>query len=259
MNPPAAHAVGLRTFFASRERGIPHRRWRCLAAQATTRPTRDLDFFTAAPGTVLPALESLEAVSAARGWTVERRQVGETFCRITVHGPDDVDVDLALDASPGMEPSMTVIGPTYAPEELAARKLLALFGRGYPRDFADVFVLAQRFEQGDDVSAGSRSRFEPDSARRDDRRFGAVRRRTCQDDPIALRAFYARWLDLELSHATTRDTAPSRADRTPPPASARPRTCRSDDRQARNLRGTGTRGVDRTSSNRTDNHRAVDR
>lgn len=40
---------------------------------------------------------------------------------------------------------MTVLGPTLAPLELATRKLLALFGRAEARDFADVFVLAQRF------------------------------------------------------------------------------------------------------------------
>ncbi len=136
-----------RTFFSLAEsEGFLLAGGAALAAQSlTTRPTRDLDFFTGVSGTVLPALEALEDAAAAHGWTVERRQVGDTFCRITVHGPDDVDVDLALDASPGMEPSMTVLGPTFAPEELAARKLLALFGRGYPRDFADVYVLAQRF------------------------------------------------------------------------------------------------------------------
>ena len=40
---------------------------------------------------------------------------------------------------------MTVLGPSLAPEELAARKLLALFGRAEARDFADVYVLIQRF------------------------------------------------------------------------------------------------------------------
>jgi Nucleotidyl transferase AbiEii toxin, Type IV TA system len=40
---------------------------------------------------------------------------------------------------------MSLLGPTLAPLELAGRKLLALFGRAEARDFADVFVLAQRF------------------------------------------------------------------------------------------------------------------
>lgn len=34
---------------------------------------------------------------------------------------------------------MSFLGPTFAPDELAARKLLALFGRAMPRDFVDVY------------------------------------------------------------------------------------------------------------------------
>jgi predicted nucleotidyltransferase component of viral defense system len=35
-------------------------------------------------------------------------------------------------------------GPTFALEELAGRKLLALFDRAEARDFADVYDIAQR-------------------------------------------------------------------------------------------------------------------
>ena len=42
---------------------------------------------------------------------------------------------------------MTLLGPTLAPLELAGRKLLALFGRAEARDFADVYVLARRFDR----------------------------------------------------------------------------------------------------------------
>ncbi|GEP39994.1 hypothetical protein NPS01_36570 [Nocardioides psychrotolerans] len=42
-----------------------------------------------------------------------------------------------------------MLGPTLAPLELAGRKLLALFGRAEARDFADVYVLAQRFGKDD--------------------------------------------------------------------------------------------------------------
>lgn len=38
-----------------------------------------------------------------------------------------------------------MLGPTLAPLELAGRKLLALFDRAEARDFADVYVLTQRF------------------------------------------------------------------------------------------------------------------
>lgn len=56
-------------------------------------------------------------------------------------------VDFAIDAPAGRPPVVTAVGPTFDPEELAGRKLAALFGRAEARDFADVFVLAQRFDR----------------------------------------------------------------------------------------------------------------
>ena len=58
-------------------------------------------------------------------------------------------VDLAVHAPPDLPAPATRAGPTLAPEELAGHKLLALFDRAAARDFADVYVLAQRF--GKDV------------------------------------------------------------------------------------------------------------
>jgi predicted nucleotidyltransferase component of viral defense system len=52
-------------------------------------------------------------------------------------------VDIALDSPPGLSPTMSVLGPTFAPDELAARKLLALYGRALPRDFVDVFRIVK--------------------------------------------------------------------------------------------------------------------
>lgn len=47
-------------------------------------------------------------------------------------------VDLAQDAGPLAEPTITTVGPTYPAPELAARKVLALFDRAALRDFVDV-------------------------------------------------------------------------------------------------------------------------
>jgi hypothetical protein len=44
--------------------------------------------------------------------------------------------DLAVDTLPDFPASTTTAGPTLAPEELAGRKLLALFDRAAARDFA---------------------------------------------------------------------------------------------------------------------------
>lgn len=46
-------------------------------------------------------------------------------------------------------PTITAVGPTYPPEELAARKLLALFDRAEARDFVDVNTLSERFDLGE--------------------------------------------------------------------------------------------------------------
>jgi Nucleotidyl transferase AbiEii toxin, Type IV TA system len=118
-----------------------------LAAQhLTTRPTQDLDLFTrAGQGTVATARDAFENAVAERGWSTRRIRDGDTFCRLLVAGEEDLLIDLALDSPPSQPPAASVAGPTFGLEELAGRKLLALFDRAEARDFADVFVLAQRY------------------------------------------------------------------------------------------------------------------
>ncbi len=41
--------------------------------------------------------------------------------------------------------TVSIAGPTFGLEELAGRKTIALFDRAEARDFADVYVLAQRY------------------------------------------------------------------------------------------------------------------
>lgn len=109
------------------------------------RETRDLDFFAteaAAVGRVLPAVE---AALTAAGLTVERDRVSEGFARIVVHGEaESTIVDLGYDfrAHP---PEMSRLGPILHAEDLAASKLLALFGRAEARDFIDVAALSARY------------------------------------------------------------------------------------------------------------------
>jgi Nucleotidyl transferase AbiEii toxin, Type IV TA system len=119
-----------------------------LAQGLTVRPTQDLDFFTQlGSGDVVKARDALEAVASTQGWAVDRIQDGASFCRLVVHGPEDLLVDLAVDSAPDGPAVASFVGPTFGLEELAGRKLLALFDRAAARDFVDVYVLTRRFGQ----------------------------------------------------------------------------------------------------------------
>jgi hypothetical protein len=119
-----------------------------LASGLTDRPTHDLDFF-GAPGhvDVTAARDQFERAIADRGWRCERIHNSPTFVRLHVTGAEELIVELAIDSAAGRPPVISIVGPTFDPEELAGRKLVALFSRAEARDFADVYVLAQRFDR----------------------------------------------------------------------------------------------------------------
>lgn len=118
-----------------------------LARELISRPTEDLDLFTSRPtASVTRAKNALVDTLQQHGHEVSLIQDSPVFCRMVVAAAGaEVLVDLAIDSPPHAAPTMTVLGPTLAPAELAGRKLLALFGRAEARDFADVYLLAQRF------------------------------------------------------------------------------------------------------------------
>ena len=118
-----------------------------LASELINRSTQDIDLFASTPVTsVVEAKASFLRALNRRNYRVEVIHDNPTFCRllITDRG-DELLVDLAIDSPPHDRPTVTLLGPTQAPRELAARKVLALFGRAEARDFADVYVLAQLF------------------------------------------------------------------------------------------------------------------
>jgi hypothetical protein len=97
-------------------------------------------------GDVAQAELELTDAARARGWAVSRLQGSGEFRRLLIHGQgEDLLVDLAIESSPGMHPVASAAGPTFAPEELAGRKLIALFDRAAARDFVDVFALSRTF------------------------------------------------------------------------------------------------------------------
>jgi len=171
-----------------------------LAAQhLTNRPTQDLDFFTApGRGDVTTARDELEQAIRTRGWQVERIRDTATFCRLLIRGPHDLLIDLAMDSTPGLPATASLAGPTFAPEELAARKVLALFGRAEARDFADVYELARTYDattlaaRAADLDGG----FDVDVFAS---MLDTLARFTDNDIPVAasdvadLRSFFARW------------------------------------------------------------------
>jgi hypothetical protein len=55
---------------------------------------------------------------------------------------DEIVVDLAVDSAPVRPPTAITVGTSYAADELAARKLLALFDRAEARDFVDMHTLS---------------------------------------------------------------------------------------------------------------------
>jgi Nucleotidyl transferase AbiEii toxin, Type IV TA system len=128
-----------------------------VAQRLTSRPTQDLDFFTRVGATGVPtARDALEIAASTRGWSVERVRDETTFCRLVIHGDDDLLVDLALDSPPEHPSTASLIGPTFAPRELAGRKVVALFDRAEARDFADVFELSQHFSKDDLLAEASK-------------------------------------------------------------------------------------------------------
>ena len=110
----------------------------------TERSTNDLDFFTPSPSDVPVLRQALEVAFAETGLTVAVVRDTGTFVRLAVgDGTTDTLVDLAWDAR--MRPAVASdLGPVLDQDELAADKVLALFGRAEPRDFLDVYRLSQR-------------------------------------------------------------------------------------------------------------------
>ncbi len=132
-----------------------------LAQHLTARPTQDLDFFTRpGGGDIGQARDELVAAARTRGWTIDIVQDADTFCRLLLHGTEDLLVDLALDSAPGRPAAVSIAGPTFALEELAGRKVVALFDRAAARDFVDVYALHRTFtkqvllERAAEIDAG---------------------------------------------------------------------------------------------------------
>lgn len=110
----------------------------------TERSTNDLDYFTTAPAGVPTLHRAIEVALAEAGMTVTTATASDAFVRLkVVEGSAETLIDLAWDAR--MRPPIaTDFGAVLDEEELAADKVLAVFGRAQARDFLDVYGLSQR-------------------------------------------------------------------------------------------------------------------
>jgi len=122
------------------------------AAYLGHRRSDDLDLCTG-EAEVGPGLQALTAALAREGLTVETQphQTGRTFARLYV-GTGPVKVELGCDRPFHLRPSTAAVEsmPVRSLEDLAADKVLALFGRAAARDFVDVYQLLQtHFDWGD--------------------------------------------------------------------------------------------------------------
>lgn len=180
-----------------------------VAQRLTTRPTQDLDFFTASgAATVHAASDELTAAAADRGWPVTRVRDHDTFCRLLVQGPEDLIVDIALDSSPILPPQSSSLGPTFDARELAGRKVIALFDRAAARDFVDVYMLSRRYStrtllsRAQEVDAGFDRRVLADMISLLDR-YSDVDLSLGDVDVPALRDFFLQWrTDLLATDST---------------------------------------------------------
>jgi hypothetical protein len=117
-----------------------------LAHDLVDRPTQDLDlFFTPDPAEVAPLADALAAALRAEGAQVRVDRRGPEFTRLTVTVADGraVVVQVAQDARI-RDAVQLAFGRVLHPDEVAADKTLALFGRAAARDLVDVAALSEQ-------------------------------------------------------------------------------------------------------------------
>jgi hypothetical protein len=119
-----------------------------IAHGFSTRLTEDVDLFTPDPAEVADLRDRLADRLRAEGFGVVVVRDAPGFVELVVTDADaSLRVEIAQDSR--LRPPVRLdIGAVLAPEELAADKTLALFGRAYARDLVDVAALAARMGAG---------------------------------------------------------------------------------------------------------------
>lgn len=108
----------------------------------------DTDVATAGAASVRPALAALHAEARDRGWVAQDLpgDPDQAGAAVLIEGMGQRLVATLVTGPPPAYPAtLTVLGPTTAPDELAGRLVAALSRRADPDDLVDVLALARRF------------------------------------------------------------------------------------------------------------------
>lgn len=117
----------------------------------TERPSDDIDLFALhrrhTPATFAASVQKMTAALEAAGYTVKITRQYEEFASVTVgHNEEAVVIDLGLDWWEN-SPAIIDIGPILSLKDSVASKLLAVYSRGYARDYLDAhsIITSHRF------------------------------------------------------------------------------------------------------------------
>lgn len=117
-----------------------------LAHHLVVRPTQDLDLFTPVASEVDPLAAALAHALRSQGAQVEIDRRGPGFSRLTVQTVDGRQVAVEIGHDARLRDSVQLdFGRVLHPDEVAADKVLALFGRAAARDLVDVAALAEGY------------------------------------------------------------------------------------------------------------------
>jgi Nucleotidyl transferase AbiEii toxin, Type IV TA system len=135
-----------------------------IAHGFVTRMSEDIDLFTPNPAEISDLRIRLTDRLRADGLKVDLVRDAPGFTELVVTNAEDrLRVEIAQD-SRIWPPVRLDVGAVLAPEELAADKTLALFGRAYARDLVDVAALVERM--GAETVLGLAARKDPGFDRR---------------------------------------------------------------------------------------------
>jgi hypothetical protein len=116
-----------------------------LAHDLVDRPTQDVDLFTPDPGEVTRLTDALAVALRTEGAQVRVDRRGPGFTRLGVTVADGRSVVVSAHDARIREAVQLSFGRVLHPDEVAADKTLALFGRAAARDLVDVAALSERY------------------------------------------------------------------------------------------------------------------